>query len=106
MATRDPDLEKDMAALREDLARLREDISSVKSTITGIGRRSASEVKAAGSAKLGELRDELEQFGDNMQARGHEALAGVERTVHDRPLTSLLAAFGIGLVLSRFLDRS
>jgi hypothetical protein len=40
-----------------------------------------------------------------MYARGHDALVGVERTVHDRPLTSLLAAFGIGLILSRILDR-
>ena len=105
MATRDTDIDKDLAALREDLGRLREDISSVKSTIAAIGKRSASEAKAAGSARIAELRDELEQLGDNIQARGHDALAGVERTVHDRPLTSLLAAFGLGLVLSRFLDR-
>lgn len=105
MAARDTDGDKDLAALREDLARLREDIASIKGTIAGIGKRSASEAKEAGSAKLGELRDELEQFGDNMYSRGHDALAGVERTVHDRPLTSLLAAFGIGLVLSKFLDR-
>lgn len=105
MAARDTDVDKDLAALREDLARLRDDIASVKSTIAGIGKRTASEAKDAGSAKLAELRDELEELGDSMYARGHDALAGVERTVHDRPLTSLLAAFGIGLVMSRFLDR-
>lgn len=105
MAARDTDGDKDLAALREDLTRLREDIASVKNTIAGIGRRSASDAKEAGSAKLSELRDELEQLGDNMYARGHDALSGVERTVHERPLTSLLAAFGVGLILSRFLDR-
>ncbi len=105
MAARDTDGEKDLAALREDLTRLREDIASIKSTIAGIGKRRADEAKEAGSAKLGELRDELEQFGDNMYARGHDALAGVERTVHDRPLTSLLAAFGVGLIMSRIMDR-
>lgn len=105
MAARDSDDDKDLGTLKEDIARLREDLASVKSTLATLGKRSAAQAKAAGSAKVDELQDEIERIMDDLQLRGRDTLAGVEKTVHERPLTSLLAAFGLGFLISRFLDR-
>jgi ElaB/YqjD/DUF883 family membrane-anchored ribosome-binding protein len=91
--------------LADDLERLREDIAGLKSTLSGLGKRGAAEARAAADAKLDELHDELERLAGGLHLRGEDTLAGLEQRVRDHPVTSLLTAFGIGLILSRLLDR-
>lgn len=97
--------DRESSTLKVDLDRLREEIVGLKSTIAGFGKRGIAEARAAADAKLDELHDELERLAGDLHPRGQDALAAVERRVREHPVTSLLAAFGIGLVLSRFLDR-
>ena len=40
-----------------------------------------------------------------MRVRGQEGVARLEQLVHERPLTSLAAAVGIGMILTRILER-
>ncbi len=93
----------DVAALREELARLREDVARIAEALTGVGREKAEEAVAAGSAKLEELRREVERLTRELQTRGRDMVAGVEESVRERPLTSLMIAFGLGLLLSLLL---
>ncbi|MEZ5906040.1 MAG: hypothetical protein R3C69_13405 [Geminicoccaceae bacterium] len=51
------------------------------------------------------MHDELERLAGDLPLRGEDVLAGVEQRVRDHPFASLLTAFGIGLILSRLLDR-
>lgn len=109
MATRAADEAKDddrgSSTLRDDLERLREDIASLKTTLAGLGKRGAAEARAAADAKLDELHDELERLAGDLPRRGQDTIAGIEQRVRDHPVASLLTAFGIGMILSRLLDR-
>lgn len=93
------------ATLKVDLDRLREEIAGLKNTVAGFGKRGAAEARAAADAKLDELHDELERAAGELHRRGQDTLAGVEQRVREHPITSLVAAFGLGLILSRLLDR-
>lgn len=95
--------EVDLSALQEELAQLREDVARIAGTLAELGRKGVEEVKSAGADRVEELRRELEQVSREVQRRGRDAVAGVEETVRERPFTSVLLAFGLGLILSRLL---
>ena len=71
----------DVEALREDLNALRSDES------------------------IDELRERLERLADEARLRSRAASETIQRQVEERPLTSLLVAFALGMVISRFFDR-
>ncbi len=100
-----PDLADDLAKLKEDITRLRDDLASVSEHVAGLGRSSYGQAKTAGIDKIDELRQELERTYERLRAQGEASVADVERQVQERPLLSLLAAFGIGMLATRLLAR-
>lgn len=83
MADNDTELEK----LKSDLATLRRDVASLTETLK---ERGTARARATAEG----MRDQATQAA---QTVGHQ--------IEDRPYTSVLTAFGIGLVIGRLLDR-
>jgi hypothetical protein len=48
---------------------------------------------------------QLEQTAGRLGNQGRVSVAEIERTIRERPLTALLAAFGAGLLFARLWDR-
>jgi ElaB/YqjD/DUF883 family membrane-anchored ribosome-binding protein len=103
MATQNVDAE--LTALKGDLADLRKDLQSLVKTFK-------DEQKAVGKEALGRLQDgahqakaELGRLAGEAGARGRESIHALETHIEERPFTSVLAAFGIGLILGKLLDR-
>ncbi|RIH81851.1 YihY family inner membrane protein [Calidithermus terrae] len=84
-------LKADFQALRSDVMSL---MSSLKETAGSKAKDLASELRHTG----GELTHQVKE-------KGSEIAATLETQVKDRPLMSLLVAFGAGLVLSRMINR-
>lgn len=80
--------------LKADLDSLRRDVSQLTDTL----KRSSREQVQAGTAQA---RESANQLGN--QAR--DATRNLEQEIGQRPMTSVLAAFGIGFVVGKLLDR-
>lgn len=80
-------IEKDIDALRSDFAALQSDLQALTRTLARRARTAAADT------------------ADDLLARGRDGVAAVEGQVAERPLASLLIAFGAGVALGKLLDR-
>ncbi len=96
---------EELRLLKEDLARLRADMRALKEHLASLGDREAAEAREAANARIGALRAELDRLGEEFGLRGGEIGRSLEERVREQPLASLLAAFGLGFLLSRLLER-
>ena len=104
-ATMADSIKDDVAALREDLDALRSDIGSLAATLKGMAGNAARSAGDAAEENVEELRQRLERLADEVRHRGRAASESIQRQVEERPITSLLVAFALGLVISRLFDR-
>jgi ElaB/YqjD/DUF883 family membrane-anchored ribosome-binding protein len=96
----------DLGQLKADFERLSENLSALRQHLVGFGLEGArGMVQGAGLAQLDALRRELDELSDDLRQQGRDALSQVERSVRERPLASLLMAFGVGMVLARLFGR-
>ena len=93
-----PDLERilnDFTALKRDFAEL---IGHVRSgAVTGTGEALRSSIDALGDKTRGAY--------DELVAQGERSAKALGRQVEERPIASLLIAFGAGVLVSRLLLR-
>ena len=95
----------DVEALREDLNALRSDIGSLAATMKDIMTGAVRSAGSAAEENIEELRQRLERLAEEAWHRGRAASETIQRQVEERPITSLLVAFALGLVISRLFDR-
>lgn len=86
---------RDLAALRQDFADL---MSQMKSGALKGANDTAENV-------LSQLGDRVSHLYDNVTAQGERSVKAVSRQVEERPVVSLLIAFGVGFIASRLLSR-
>ena len=100
------------ATKQDDIDVLKKDIDELKAALKGLTgdlkglaeTRSDSAAKKAGE-KLGEIREDVAGAAQKIAYQGRQSAEAVADAVKDRPLQSLIVAFGVGLLLSRLLDR-
>ena len=96
---------KEYDALKEDLAQLREDMERLVKSILEEHRRDAEDIRTKAGETVNRARaagaEAFQRAGD----RAQESVDAAERTVREHPILSLLAAFGLGLLISQLLDR-
>ncbi|MCB9849880.1 MAG: hypothetical protein H6817_04170 [Phycisphaerales bacterium] len=81
------DLASDLNALKKDLANLRSDFAGIAG---GIGHRA---------------KDRAVELGDSVQSAVKSSLSEAESRVQERPLTSVLVAFGAGVLVAKLLGK-
>ena len=101
MADRVNEGDSDMARLKEELAKLGEDFRDLFEAAVDLGKHRAGTAKEKVQAGVIELKRAALQA----KARGGEALEATQEKIKERPLTSVLIAFGVGLLLGKLLDR-
>ena len=85
----------DLGTLKRDLGRLMDQMKS--GAVDG-----ASE---AAQNLLNQLNDRASDIYDNLSEQGERSIQAISRQVEERPITSLLIAFGAGMLVSRLLSR-
>jgi ElaB/YqjD/DUF883 family membrane-anchored ribosome-binding protein len=94
----EPDLKKDVEALRADLDALRSDLGQILGTLKSkSGNRAEAEIDA--------IRKRIERVAGDIQSGGRETARAVGEQIEERPFTSIAMAFAVGLVLGRLFDR-
>lgn len=81
-------------ALKQDIERLKNDLSELAKSYRAEGEKRAQAGLDSARDKYGDLRDE---------AARHKQDLGSE--IEARPFTSVVAAFGIGLLLGKLIGR-
>lgn len=81
------DLSADLNALKKDLASLRDDLTGMASTI---GHEAKNRAAAA---------------RDSVQDSVKSSVSSAETCVRERPLSSVLVAFGAGVLISKLLSK-
>ena len=97
--------ELELDALRQDVARLREDLAKLAESTREIARGRAESLRSRLEDNAHHLRQEAERVLEEGRHRGQYAAEYLEKTLGERPVTSLLTAFGLGLVLGVFINR-
>ncbi len=90
MTTTTTDLAADIDKLKGDLEALRRDVASI-----------ARGIKDLGAARSNEALEEISERARASLAAAEEL---VGRELEERPIASLLTAFGIGFLIGKLLD--
>ena len=109
--------EKDMDALKADIADLREHIASLAASV-----KKLAEEKSPGASVATERDDskgegstfgeqwhvgwtDFQQKFEEARSRGEKAVKELAVEIERHPLGSIAAAFGIGFIIAKLLDR-
>ena len=93
MATND-DISKELETLKKDLASLRGDIGSLSQAIKSTGEQK-------GEAAYRRVREK----GEELRKQGEDAVEKVGHKIDEKPMTSVLTAFGTGLLIGLLLNQ-
>jgi ElaB/YqjD/DUF883 family membrane-anchored ribosome-binding protein len=91
----------DLESLKKSFAQLRSDLTSLVGNAVGAGKTSAHLVKEQAAAAADGVKHKLHDLKDH----GSETAEAIERKISERPLASVLIAFGIGYVMARLISR-
>lgn len=95
----------DMEKLREDMEALRTDLAQLAQHVRSLSANSADAAKTEARARLDEFGGRLEGTMADLQRQGTQGVDTLKDSIRDRPLGSVLAALGIGLLVGRLLKR-
>ena len=109
MAAANRNLEEEFDALKAGVDMLRKDISSL---VSSFGDAATDEVRTRGRrarAAVGRATERAGEVWDDAtneaSRRGREGVAAVKQQIEERPVISLLVAFGVGLVIGKLINR-
>lgn len=107
MANRSENADKNPSSsqLESDIEKLKADLKQLNQTLMGLGRETIDSAQQEGAARVEALRREADELAGRLKQRGQHQFDTLEAQVHDKPLMTLLAAFGLGMIISRIIDR-
>ena len=94
MNARDEVASKDVEALRQEMAQLRTDFSTMTKTLKDIAGDAGTEAYARMRERAGKARVQAEKAADQ-----------VTQSIEERPFTSVLVAFALGLLMGVLVGR-
>ncbi|MGF1610967.1 MAG: hypothetical protein ACFCUQ_16305 [Kiloniellales bacterium] len=87
--------------IEDDLSQLREDLAALARDVKDLAAQRADAEQAAMKERLETLRAK----GKDAAAKAGEGIDAVEDQIARHPFSSVLVAFGAGLILGRLLNR-
>lgn len=85
-------------SVRDDLTKLSADIASLAQAIKDGAGDTARE-------QLALARERFDRLTEDAREHGQDTIDSLVEQIEERPLTSVLIAFGVGVILGRLLDR-
>jgi ElaB/YqjD/DUF883 family membrane-anchored ribosome-binding protein len=93
-----PDIEGDFDHVKEDLAKLRADLANLSSSLKDV-------TSGAVHDQIAQIRTRIDGMTGEARQRSRETLDELAGRIEEKPLSSILIAFGVGLLIGRLLDR-
>jgi ElaB/YqjD/DUF883 family membrane-anchored ribosome-binding protein len=89
-------------AIVDDLGTLKRDVGRLMDQMKNGAVDGASE---AAQNLLNQINERASDIYDSVSDRGERSIRAISRQVEERPIASLLVAFGAGMIVSRLLSR-
>jgi ElaB/YqjD/DUF883 family membrane-anchored ribosome-binding protein len=97
--------DQELDTIKEHVEALRTELALLTKHVKGLSSAALQRAQTAGALKIEELGADLERAADTLRQHGQASVAQLEGTIRERPLLSLLAAFGAGMLIARLLER-
>ncbi len=97
--------DQELEAVKEHIQALRTELATLTTHIKGLSSAKLEQAQLAGTLKIEELGADLQRAADALRRQGQASVAQLESTIREKPLISLLAAFGAGVLVARLLER-
>ena len=98
-------VKKDVNALKDQATRLLDDLNNIFETLGTVGKGQSDEMRERIEHEITERLQKISGNFNQWSAQGGKYAKKLEQQVEENPWLSLLAAFGIGVILGKFLDR-
>src|ERR1051326_9435522 len=92
------DVEGEFSAVKDDLAKLRADIANLSAALKELTSDTVHD-------QIDSLRGRIDRMTHDAKDQGRQALADLADRSEERPVSSVLIAFGVGVLLGRLFDR-
>ena len=92
------DVEGEYGAVKDDLAKLRSDIANLSAALKEL---TASTVHD----RIDSLKGRIDSLTGDAKQQSRQALDDLAERVEERPVASVLIAFGVGILIGRLFDR-
>ncbi len=96
-ATKVDTIDADIDTVKNDLSKLRSDIASLKDSFQSFA---TDRVRS----KFNSAQETVDEWTDKARTRSRESLEDLSEEIEERPLTSILLAFGVGVLLGRLFN--
>jgi ElaB/YqjD/DUF883 family membrane-anchored ribosome-binding protein len=97
--------DQELDAVKEHIQALRTELATLTTHIKGLSSAKLEQAQTAGTLKLEDLGADLQRAADELRRQGQASIAQFESMIREKPLVSLLAAFGAGMLVARLLER-
>lgn len=84
----------------QEIAQLRKDLNTLQGDLSGL----VTALKNAGLEQGKESYDQLRKQADALRQKGEGAIGAVGQKIDEKPVTSVLTAFGTGFVIGMLLN--
>ena len=98
MTSSNTQTDDDMAALRASVDKLTDDVAALTQSLSKV-------LKSRVGKAADDLRDTAQTTADDIKEKAVDSKDALESTIRERPLQSLLAAFGLGLLIAQLVRR-
>jgi len=98
-------VEQEFDALKSDFGKLSTDLASLTAALRDLTTEGAQDTLAKLRAATAHANGEIHDAAAALGARGRDGVDAAIHHVRERPLTSILICFGLGLAIGKLLDR-
>lgn len=97
----DKNVQDEIQNLKDDVSKLRSDVSELVGVLRDLGVEKIDEARGNVEDELRARREQLRESVDKAKARGRKTADDIENQISEHPLSSLLAAFGLGFIIAK-----
>jgi ElaB/YqjD/DUF883 family membrane-anchored ribosome-binding protein len=99
------EIKTEVETLKQDIGRLREDLADLLKAVRDEGGRRVGETKQRLREEAMNRIDDFKEVLDNARQFGQKACREAQKKIEQRPIATLLTAFGIGVIVGRLMLR-
>jgi ElaB/YqjD/DUF883 family membrane-anchored ribosome-binding protein len=92
------DVEGEFGAVKDDLAKLRADIANLSAALKDLTSDTVHE-------QIGSLKGRIDRATGDAKLHGRQTLDDLADHIEERPVASVLIAFGVGVLIGKLFDR-
>jgi ElaB/YqjD/DUF883 family membrane-anchored ribosome-binding protein len=103
-AMTEPELQKQIDDLKADLKAIRTDLGGLARILKDLGVGKVDEARSSVEEGVEAGREELRRRWEEARGRGRKTMDDFEQGIGQHPLSSVLAAFGVGFLIAKLMD--